>query len=197
MLSRTISLCLVIAATLTLTGCFVASTHVPAGSGPVADRRLVGSWQGIDDGNHNPTSDDVVLTFQMTSNTLPLQLTWNEGGKRIFYDVYTRKFGRHLGFAAKVTGPAEAQGEDETKGAYYLGYYEFTSSGGLIFYLVDKTKLSSLIASGKLKGSAGKSEYDIAILNGPAREVGRFLASAKGFAARSEDPAFLRRLPAN
>jgi hypothetical protein len=195
-LRRIASFALVIAATLTLTGCFVTSIHVPKGTGPVADRRLVGSWQGIDDGDHNPTSDDVVLTFRMTTNAKPLQLTWNEGNKRLTYDVYTQKFGRHMGFAARLTGPAEAQREDETKGAFYLGYYEFTSSGGLMFYLLDKKKLSGLIASGTLKGSAGKGENDIAILNGSAREVGRFLASAKGFAARSEDPAFLRRLSA-
>jgi hypothetical protein len=194
---RAASLSLVIAATLTLTGCFVASTHIPKGTGPVADRRLVGSWQGIDDGDHNPTSDDVVLTFQMTTSTKPLRLTWNEGKKRRFYNVYTQKFGIHMGFAAKLTGPAEAQREDETKGAHYLGYYEFTPSGeGLIFYLLDKKKLAGLIASGKLKGNAGKGEHAMAILNGPAREVGRFLTSAKGFAARSEGPAMLRRLPA-
>jgi hypothetical protein len=196
MLRRTVSLGFVIAAMLSLTGCFVASINVPKGTGPVADRRLVGSWQGIDDGDHNPTSDDVVLTFRMTTNAKPLRLTWQEGKKRLSYDVYTQKFGRHMGFAAKLTGPAEAQKEDETKGAFYLGYYEFTSSGGLMLYLLDKKKLSGLIASGKLKGSAGKGENDIAILNGSAREVGRFLASAKGFAARSEDPAFLRRLSA-
>ena len=194
---RAASLSLVIAATLTLTGCFVASTHIPKGTGPVADRRLVGSWQGIDDGDHNPTRDDVVLTFRMTTNAKPLRLTWNEGKKRRFYDVYTLKFGNHMGFAANLTGPAEAQREDETKGAYYLGYYEFTPSGeGLIFYLLDKKKLAGLIASGKLKGNAGKGEHALAILNGPAREVGRFLTSAKGFAARSEGPAMLRRLPA-
>ena len=195
--SRTVSLSLVILATFALAGCFVASTQVPKGTGPVADRRLVGSWQGIDDGDHNPTRDDVVLTFRMTTNAKPLRLTWNEGKKRRLYDVYTQKFGNHMGFAAKLTGPAEAQKEDETKGAYYLGYYEFTPSGeGLIFYLLDKKKLAGLIASGKLKGNAGKGEHAIAILNGPAREVGRFLTSIKGFAARSEDPAMLRRLPA-
>jgi hypothetical protein len=196
MLLRIVSLGFLIAATLTLTGCFVASIHVPKGVGPVADRRLVGSWQGIDDGDHNPTGDDVVLTFRMTTNVKPLRLTWKEGKKRLSYDVYTQKFGRHMGFAARLTGPAEAQKEDETAGAFYLGYYEFTSSGGLMFYLLDKKKLSGLIASGKLKGSIGKSEHDIAVLNGSAREVGRFLASANGFAARSEDPAFLRRLSA-
>lgn len=196
MLRRAVSLGLVIAATLALTGCFVASTHVPKGNGPVADRRLVGSWQGIDDGDHNPTTDDVVLTFRMTTKAKPLRLTWNEGNKRLFYDVYTQKFGAHTGFAARLTGPAEAQRQDETKGAYYLGYYEFTSSGGLMFYLLDKKKVSGLMASGKLKGNAGKTENAIVILNGPERELGRFLASPKGYAARSEDPAFLRRLPA-
>jgi hypothetical protein len=196
MLRRAVSLGLVIAATLALAGCFVASKNVPAGAGPVADRRLAGSWQGIDDGDHNPTSDGVVLNFRMTTSAKPLRLTWSEGDKRLYYDVYTRKFGTHMGFAAKLTGPADAQKQDETKGAYFLGYYEFTSSGGLIFWLLDKKKIASLIASGKLKGQAGKSENAIAILNGPAREVGRFLASPAGYAARSEDPAFLRRVPA-
>ena len=196
MLRRAVSLGFVIAAAFALTGCFVASTNLPAGSGPVADQRLAGSWQGIDDGDHNPTTDDVTLTFQMTSNARPLRLTWNEGNKRLFYDVYTLKFGAHIGFAAKLTGPAEAQKEDETKGAYFLGYYEFTPSGdGLMFHLLDKKKVLGLIASGKLKGSAGKSEYAMAILDGSASEVGRFLASPEGYAARSEDAALLRRLP--
>lgn len=196
MLRRAVSLGLVVAATLVLTGCFVASKNVPAGAGSVADRRLVGSWQGIDDGDHNPTTDDVVLTFRMTTKAKPLRLTWSEGNKRLFYDVYTQKFGAHMGFAAKLTGPAEAQRQDETKGAYYLGYYEFTSSGGLIFQLLDKKKLAGLIASGKLKGSAGNSEHAIAILTGPARELARFLASPAGYAARSENPAMLRHLDA-
>ncbi len=130
MLRRAVSLGLVIAATLALAGCFVASIHVPKGAGPIADRRLVGSWQGIDDGDHNPTTDDVVLTFRMTTNAKPLRLTWSEGDKRLFYDVYTRKFGAHRGFAAKLTGPADAQRQDETMvvdsrslfgvGAHYL-----------------------------------------------------------------------------
>jgi hypothetical protein len=196
MLRRAVSLGLVIAASLALAGCFVASKKMPEGAGPVADRRLVGSWQGIDDGDHNPTSDDVVLTFRMTTSAKPLRLIWSEGGKRLFYDVTTQKFGAHRGFAAKLTGPADAQRQDETKGAYFLGYYEFTSSGGLIFHLLDKKKVAGLIASGKLKGQAGKSENAIAILDGPAREVARFLASPAGYAARSENPAFLRRVPA-
>ena len=106
MLRRTVSLGFVIAATLTLTGCFVASLHVPEGTGPVADRRLVGSWQGIDDGDHNPTSDDVVLTFRMTTSAKPLRLTWSESKKRLSYDVYTQKFGRDMGFAARSEDPA-------------------------------------------------------------------------------------------
>ena len=106
MLRRTVSLGFVIAATLTLTGCFVASLHVPKGTGPVADRRLVGSWQGIDDGDHNPTSDDVVLTFRMTTSAKPLRLTWSESKKRLSYDVYTQKSGRDMGFAARSEDPA-------------------------------------------------------------------------------------------
>lgn len=63
-----------------------------------------------------------------------------------------------------------------------------------MFYLLDKKKVSGLIASGKLKGSAGKGEYAMAILDGSAADIGRFLASPEGFAARSEDAAFLRRI---
>ncbi|NOT39781.1 MAG: hypothetical protein HOP13_04740, partial [Alphaproteobacteria bacterium] len=31
-----------------LSGCFVVSTNVPAGSGPINDPRLEGTWRGID-----------------------------------------------------------------------------------------------------------------------------------------------------
>lgn len=183
-----------IVAAVALSGCFVAARTVPQGAGPIADQRLVGTWQGIDDGDHNPTTDNVVLTFQMTSNANPLRLTWSEDNKRLIYDVYTQQFGARTGFAAKLIGPVEEQRKDETQGAYFLGYYEFTSSGGLMFYLLDKKKVSGLIASGKLKGSAGKGEYAMAILEGPAGDIGRFLASPDGYAARSEDAAFLRRI---
>jgi hypothetical protein len=180
-----------------LAGCFVASKNLPVGTGPAADQRLAGTWEGIDDGDHNPTTDAVRLTFHLPSSARPLRLIWSEGNKRLTYDVYTQKFGDHLGFAAKLTGPAEAQKEDETNGAYFLGYYEFTPSGdGLMFYLLDKKKVAPLIASGKLQGDPGKSEYAMSILNGSPGEVGRFLASPEGYAARSEDPAKLRRLPA-
>lgn len=197
LLRHAVPLSLVIVASFALTGCFVAATHVPKGEGPIADRRLVGSWEGIDDGNHNPTSDDVVLTFRMTTSAKPLHLTWTEGNKRLSYDVYTQKLGAHRGFAAKLTGPAEAQKQDETKGAYFLGYYEFTPSGdGLMFYLLDKKKLASLIAPGKLKGTLGETENAIAILTTPPRALARFLATPRAHAARSESPAMLRRLPA-
>ena len=133
----------------------------------------------------------------MTTKAKPLRLTWTEGNKRLTYDVYTQRFGAHKGFAAKLTGPAEARKEDETKGAYFLGYYEFTPSGdGLMFYLLDKKKLSSLIAARKLKGTTGKTENNIAVLTAPARELGRFLATPKAHAARTESPAMLQRLPA-
>jgi hypothetical protein len=196
LLRRLHAAAVVLAATVLLTGCFVASKNLPDGRGPVADQRLVGAWEGIDDGDHNPTTDAVVLTFQMTSPTRPLQLTWSEDNKRLTYDVYTRQYGAHMGFAARLTGPAEAQKEDETNGGYFLGYYEFTPSGeGLMFYLLDKKKVAPLIASGKLNGDPGKSEYAMSILNGSSSDIGRFLASPEAYAARSEDPAKLRRLP--
>ena len=194
MLRRTLSLAAVVAAALALTGCFVASTSVPKGQGPLADTALVGTWHGIDSGDHNQTTDDVTLTFTKTSNAAPLKLVWAEDNKRMTYDVYTQQFGTRMGFAAKLTGPAEAQKEDETHGAYYLGYYAFTPSGdGLIFQLLDKKKVAALIAAGELKGDPGKSEYSIAVLNGTPADIGNFLASTAGYAARSDDPAQLRR----
>jgi hypothetical protein len=192
MLSRALTIAVT---ALSLTGCFVASTTVPQGQGPLADQRLVGVWEGLDNGDHNPTTDNVRLTFQMTSPSKPLQLTWTENNKTTYYDVVTQRFGAHMGFAAKLTGPAEAQKEDDSKGGYYLGYYEYTPNGeGLIFYLLDKKKVEPLIASGKLKGAPGKSEFAITVLDGSPADIGRFLASPEGYAARSEDPAQLRRL---
>ena len=192
---RALSLALIVCAALTLSACFVVSTNVPAGTGPINDQRLEGTWRGID--TDDGMDSNAFLTFQRVDEKRPLRLVWVEGRDLQIYDVITRHVGTRDVFAATITGPAEQLAKmkpGEPRG-YFLGFYEI-SGDQATFHLFDAKKVGALIAGRKLKGNAPKGQYDMASLTGSPQELAAFLASPDALAAQAEEPAKLRRLAA-
>lgn len=178
-------------AALVLSGCFVISKNLPAGTGPEGDERLIGAWQGLDADSKKPA--DAFLHFQQQGPDLPLRLIWVEGRTYQIYEVTTRKIGNAQVFAVQLTGPEEAMKEEMPKG-YYLGFYEFKSPDEVVFHLLDAKKVGELIEKGAVAGVKPARQYDWAELTGSSAELARFLASPQALAARIDDPAYLRRI---
>ena len=192
MLRRTVKLGLVIAAALTLAGCFVVAKNVPAGTGPINDPRLEGAWRGLD--AEDGKDSNAFFHFQRVDEKLPLRLVWVEGKDLQIYDVITRHVGKRDVFAATITGPAEqiAKMKPGEPRGYFIGFYEVKGEL-LTFYLLDNKKVGELIAKGKVKGVAPKGQYDMATLTASPAELAAFLASADAAAAQAKEPAKMRR----
>ncbi len=193
MLRRFVALASLLVATLALSGCFVVATNVPAGTGPINDPRLQGTWRGVD--ANGGGDSNTFLTFQRIDEQKPLRLVWVEGNDLQIYDLITRRVGQRDVFAAMMTGPADQLAKmkpDEPRG-YFLGFYE-VSANKVAFHLLDSKKIGELIAKGKLKGTAPKGQYDMATLNGSPAELSAFLASPDARAAQAKEPAILRRI---
>lgn len=193
MLRRLVALSLLVFAALSLAGCFVVATNVPAGSGPINDERLEGAWRGIDTGDGKDSN--AFLHFQRVDEKRPLRLVWVERNDLQIYDVITRRVGKRDVFAATLTGPAEQLAKmkpDEPRG-YFIGFYEVNGDRAT-FYLFDSKKVGDLIAKRKLKGIAPKGQYDMATLTGSPAELAAFLTSNDAIAAQAKDPAILRRI---
>jgi hypothetical protein len=193
MLRRLSALSLLVFAALALSGCFVVATNVPAGSGPINDERLEGTWRGLN--AQDGKDSDAFLTFQRVDEKRPLRLVWVEGKDLQIYDVITRRVGTRDVFAATLTGPAEQLAKmkpDEPRG-YFIGFYEVNGDKAT-FHLLEAKKIGDLITKGKLKGVGPKGQYDSATLTGSPAELSAFLASPDGQAAQAAEPATLRRI---
>jgi hypothetical protein len=193
MLRRLAAFAGLIAAALTLSGCFVLATNVPAGTGPINDPRLEGTWRALD--TNDGKEENAFLTFQRLDEKLPLRLVWVERNDLMIYDVVTRRVGNRDVFAATITGPADhlAKMKPGEPRGHFLGFYEVKGDRAT-FRLLDAKKVGALIAAGKLKGTGPKSQYDSATLTGSPAELAAFLASADGQAAQAGDPAIIRRI---
>jgi len=187
---RACSVAAIFCAALILSGCYVISNNVPAGSGPINDDRLVGTWQGLDSDDGEP--DDVYLHFQKPEPDKPLRIVWVEDKEYQIYELSTMAIGRKNAFAAKLIGPKEAKDKDMPDG-YFLGFYEFKGNEA-VFRLLDSQKVGELIGRGVVKGIKPPGKYDFATLTGSPDELARFLASPEAAAALVEEPARLRRL---
>ncbi len=191
MLRRVFALAAVLFAAVALSGCFVASQNLPAGTGITGDQRLVGGWRGLDAKDNKES--DAFLHFLKPDRDEPLRLLWVEDRNYQLYEVRTVVLGKHNVFAAKLIGPAEAMKEDAPQG-WILGFYDFQGADKLTFQLLDSKKVGELIAKGRLKGTRKPGEYEMAMLTGSPAELAAFLASPEAQAVRSEDPAKLRRI---
>lgn len=182
----------IFAATLFLSGCFVVSKNLPAGTGPIGDPRLIGAWRGLDADEGKDA--DAFLHFLKPDRDEPLRLVWVEDRNYQLYEVHTMVVGNRNVFAAKLLGPEEALKDGEMTQGYYLGFYEFQSADKVTFALLDSEKVAELIAKGRLKGTRKPGKYEIATLTGSPAGLAGFLASPEAQAARMEDPATVRRL---
>lgn len=193
MLSRAFSIVAAIAAALALSGCFVVSQNLPAGSGPVGDPRLVGAWRGLDS-DDGKDADAFLHFLKVDRDDEPLKLVWVEDRNYQLYEVHTMVIAGRNVFAAKLLGPEEALREGEMPPGYFLGFYEFQSKDRLTFGLLDSEKIGELISKGRLKGTRKPGKWEMATLTGSPAELARFLASPEAQDARMTDPATLRRL---
>ena len=190
MLRRASTFAALLIAAVTLSGCFVISTNVPAGTGPVSDPRLVGTWRGLE--GKDGKEGDAFLHFQRPDDqTKPLRLVWAEDQKYVVYEFISRHVGQRDVFAARATGPADAL--KDTPNGYFLGFYEVQGDRAT-FHMLDAEKVGALIAKGKLKGSRPPGKYEMATLTGSPTELAAFLASPDAVAAQSDEPATLHRL---
>lgn len=189
---RACSVVAAVFAAFVLSGCFVVSKNLPAGTGPINDDRLVGAWQGIDNDGGEP--DDAYLHFQKPDEDKPLRLVWVEERNYQVYEVTTMRIGNKNVFAATILFPLEKTGDESIPVGIYLGFYEVNANGNeIVFHLLDAEKVGALIQSGAVKGIKPPRKYDMATLTGSPTELARFLASPEADAARAE-PARLRRL---
>jgi hypothetical protein len=178
-----------LAAALLVSGCFVISANVPAGSGPINDEALVGDWRGLEEGSDKAT--DVYVHFQRPDADKPLRVVFVEDRSYQIYELITRVVGKHKVFAAKIVAPVEAK--KDTPEGFFLGFYEVNGDEA-VFHLLDSEKTNALIRQGKVSGKAGKAKYDYATLDGSKTAIAEFLSTPEAWAARA-DPARLRRLP--
>lgn len=189
---RAFSVLAAMCAALALSGCFVVSKNLPAGSGPIGDPRLVGAWRGFD--SDEGKDAEAFLHFLKPDRDEPLKLVWIEDRNYQLYKVSTMVIGGKNVFAAKLLGPAEALKDGDIPTGYYLGFYEFASEDKVTFALLDSEKVGKLIAKGRLKGARKPGKYEFATLTGTPAELARFLASPEAQAASMSDPATIRRL---
>lgn len=188
---RACSVIAAVCAALILSGCFVVSKNLPAGSGPINDDRLVGDWQGIDGDDGKPS--DAYLHFQKYDPQKPLRLVWVEDKSYQVYEVTTMRIGNKNVFASVLTGPEEATSEKDMPHGYFIGFYEVNGNEA-VFHLLDAEKVGGLISRGVVKGIKPPGKYDAATLTGSPTELARFLASPEADAARADEPAKIRRL---
>ncbi len=76
---------------------------------------------------------------------------------------------------------------------YFIGFYEVKGDRAT-FQLLDNEKVGDLIAKGKLQGTRKPGKYEMAMLTGSPAELAAFLGSPDAQAARTDEPATLRRL---
>lgn len=191
MLRRAGALAALLIAAVVLTGCFVVSKNLPAGSGPIADERLIGAWRGLD--AEDGKEADAFLHFLKPDRDEPFKLVWVEDRNYQVYEVHTMQIGGKNVFAAKILTMPEGK-EGEIPEGYYLGFYDVKSADEVVFHLLDAKKVGELIERGRVKGIKPPRQYDWATLTGSPEEIARFLASPEAAAALMDGPAHIRRI---
>ena len=186
---RSLSVLAALCAALLVSGCFVISTNLPAGTGPINDDALVGDWRGID--ADTGKDNKVYVHFQKPDPSKPLRVVFVEGHDYQIYELQTRIVGNRKIFAAKLIGPLEAT-KDVPKG-FFIGFYEVNGNEA-VFQLLDAEKTGKLISQGTVQGTPGKAKYDFTTLTGAPAGLAHFLTSPQAWEVRAE-PARLRRLP--
>lgn len=188
---KTAHLGLALAAMLFLTGCFVTSRQMPAGTGPISDEALVGDWRAVD--ADSGKDENVFIHIQKPDANQPLRVILVEDKEYHVYELRTTRVGARNVFSVKIIAPAESlkEGNDGS----FLGYYE-AKGADLRFYLLDANKVTAAIRAGKVQGRPGKEKYDFAELTGSPADLARFLASDDGWNTRVDEPALMKRLVA-
>ena len=189
-IKRAYSIAASLCAAMFLSGCFVVTNNLPAGSGSINDDRLVGDWRGLDNGDGKDA--DVYIHFQKPDPNKPLRVVWVEDRSYQIYELTTMHIGAKDVFAAKLIGPQEAS--KDIPNGYFVGFYEVKGNEA-VFHLLDADKVGELIGRGVVKGIKPPAKYDMATLTGSPTDLARFLGSPEAAAAVADEPARLRRLP--
>ena len=181
----------VVAAAVVLSGCYVATKNLPAGNGPIADERLIGAWQALDE-NGQPSKDATFLHFVKSGEDKPLFMVMIDDHVSATYEMHTINVGNKQMFA--VRGLSSTNGEEKPEINYILGYYE-VKGADLYFNLLDPKKVKALVHSGKLKGVAEDKDYGKVTLSGSPQELASFFASTDpATLIGGEKPAHARRV---
>lgn len=188
---RILGILVAVCAQLVLSGCFVTSSQVPAGTGPINDEAIVGSWRGLNSASGE--EEDAFIHIQSPVPDKPLRVVYIEKDDLKIYELHTTRVGDRNAFAAKVLEADDEADKREFKGDFLLGFYEIKGDE-LLFHFLDADKVSELIRSSKVKGKPGKGQFSSAKLTGTPAELARFLASPDGWASRMDEPARMRRL---
>jgi len=188
--SRVVLNIVVLAAAILLSGCYVATQNLPAGSGPPVDDRLIGAWRALDN-DGKPTSEATYLHFVKTGDT-SLTLVLVDNDALTTYDMKSIKVGSRVVFAIKpLTSSKPVEVEEKN---YILGFYD-VKGDDLFFNLLDAKKFKVLVDTHKIKGMSGPKDYDKVTLSASPQELAAFLANTDVKALIGDDkPARAHRL---
>lgn len=189
--SRIVLNIVVLAAAVFLSGCYVASKNLPAGSGPVADERLIGAWQALDE-DGKPEKDATFLHFVKTADGAPLVLVLVDNHSATNYEMHSIQVGSRTVFGVKPLSSTSPS--DKPENDFILGFYE-VKGDDLYLQLLDTKKMEALINSGKLKGTVEPGNYGKVTLTGSSRELTDFFAKIDPASiGAGERPAHARRM---
>jgi hypothetical protein len=189
--SRIVLNLVVLAAAVFLSGCYVATKNLPAGNGQIADERLIGAWQALDE-DGKPSNDATFLHFLKPADGKPLLMVLVDDHSSTTYEMHTIAIGNKQMFAIKPLN--STSGDDKPETNYILGYYD-VKGADVFFNLLDPKKLKTIVAAGKLKGIAEEKDYGKVTLTGSPQELTAFFASTDpATLIGGEKPAHARRV---
>lgn len=181
-------ICVVLVASLLLTGCFVVSPVAPKTEG--LDPRLTGFWAGVSDGKPTGT----ILQFvEGSGKNEPRVVATHPKGVAV-YDLRTLKTSAKGGaFAIRAIMSDDPDGT--LPEGYVLGFYELRGNT-LWSDALNSADVGALVDAGKVKGVKGKGQFADVTLTGTPEEVAAFLASpeARAAAGGGEGTIFARRM---
>jgi hypothetical protein len=185
--SRVVFNLLIVTAAVFLSGCYVTSPKLPAGSGPIIDEQLRGTWQALDE---EGKPDDTFLHFVKSDDTKPLSLVMVDDNSWTAYELRTVQVGKRRVYGLKqlATPPGE-----KPEPNYILGFYE-VKGAELLIYLLDAKKLKALIDANKIKGTVDEGNYDKVTLGASPEELASFFASTDLKALVVDKPARAHRV---
>lgn len=157
-------------AALLLAGCYVTTQKLPAGSGPVIDPQIIGTWQVFDE---QGKSEGTFLHFIKRSETGPLTFVMVDDHGWTVYEMTSLQVGKRQMFAVKQT---EVPRGDKPERNYIVGFYEIKGDE-LSISLLDQKKLKELIADHKIKGRVEFGDYGKVTLTASPEELAAFFAT--------------------